>query len=724
MFDLLTAELESLLSPPFGIDVLSDVKRLARRAHDEDPEAYAEVWIPRLARCPELFSRPESVRYVSHATRDRQLFPLMSFVLCPYSSDSCEIGESESLERFVGLDFSRLRLPTDALVTLLQRDDIDGVTRLVLSGSKIGVEGVEAIVGSPHLSNLVELDLTRCNLGAKGIRALTMATNLPSLVALSLRSNKVGNSVCGALAKSAFIGQLERLDLGHNTFKVAGLVKLLDGLERPILRELSLDRNTLAPESIDVILGCDALVRLERLTLAGVKEMTDEALLKFTRSGRLPLSARLHAILCDPHGERHRPRFRDSLVRELNEPTNSPGTFRVVFDQHHAGFSDDVVAGAVAVLVDAPAMKRVSALRLYGPMCGLAVIESLQVARHIDSLRELRVERARITAAHIDQLADAPGLQELEILWFKDCKLDDDAARALSRASMLEGVKHLDISQLGDTRSIADVQRLLANPGPDAITPEGLCELLCSERVDALEHLDPRGIAFSDDIMRALVKARHLGSLRVMDVDFFVECEDELTEAFMASPHLNALFKMRRIFKSFSDVALENLRESFREYVTGLAEVGDPIKIDMYRSVLDLDVLAIIAEHETPLDIRSLRFESVSPENAPLAAFLASPHAANLESIWFKPYASKHVGLDDETVVMLVNAPDLSSLTELVFTSCVISDQGAQLFQDWPALSRMESFEIGSDRLSPAGKRGLREAPGASAAVRKSWSLR
>lgn len=724
MFDSLTAELESLLTPPRGVDTLNDVKRLARRAHDEDPEAYVEVWIPRLARCPELFSRPEAVRRVSHAVRDRELFPLMTFELSPFGSDSIELDASESLERFVGLDFSELRVSTDALVALLRRDDIEGITRLVLSGSKIGVEGVEAIVEAPRLSNLVELDLTRCNLGAKGVRALAMATDLPSLRELSLRSNKVGNSACGALAKSAFIGQLERLELGHNTFKVAGLIKLLGGLERPMLRELSLDRNTLAPESIDAILGCDALIRLERLTLAGAKEMTDEALLRFARAGHIPLSARLHAILCDPYSEDRRATFKDSLVRALNEPACTPGTFRVVFDQHHAGFSDDVVSGAVSALIDAPVMKRVSALRLYGAMCGPAVIESLCAATHIDSLRELRVERARITASHIDRLADAPGLQELESLWFKDCGLDDDAARALSHAAMLEGVKHLDISQLGDTRSVADVRRLLASPRADAITPEGLCELLCSERVDALEHLNPRGIAFDDDIMRALVEARHLGSLRVMDVDFFIQCEDELTEAFMASPHLSALLKMRRIFKSFSDVALDNLRESFRQYVTELAEAGAPISIEMYRSVLDLDVLVIIAEHDVPLDIRSLRFESVSPKNAPLAAFLDSPHTANLESIWIKPYADEHVGLDDETAAMIVNAPHLSSLTELVFTNCVISDRGAQLFRDWPVLSQMKSFEIGSARLSSAAKESLRGAPGASTAVRESWSLR
>lgn len=189
------------------------------------------------------------------------------------------------------------------------------VRELALAQDTPGATGIEALVASPHLEDLVSLDLSStpakmlspffADVTWKSLRALTLdgcalkgklaaplaKAKLPQLTVLSLTHSLLGDEglaelaktktllglrVLGlrhggikgpglvALGKSTMLGSVEELELDHNKFQNAGAKGLAASKRLGALKELTLGHNWLGVQGLAGILSNPTL-RLERL---------------------------------------------------------------------------------------------------------------------------------------------------------------------------------------------------------------------------------------------------------------------------------------------------------------------------------------------------------------------------------------------------------------------------------------------------------------------------
>lgn len=118
-------------------------------------------------------------------------------------------------ETLLGLhlaQFQRRLIPRLAAMPELSR-----FTRLDLSGSRPGAEGVLALLASPHLAQVTTLVLNHCRLTSADVLQLAAAPRLGSLISLHLAGNLIGEGGAVPLAYSPHLQHLQWLDLFGNT---------------------------------------------------------------------------------------------------------------------------------------------------------------------------------------------------------------------------------------------------------------------------------------------------------------------------------------------------------------------------------------------------------------------------------------------------------------------------------------------------------------------------
>jgi hypothetical protein len=88
----------------------------------------------------------------------------------------------------------------------------------------VGDEGARALAGSAYLRGLTRLDLTENSIGDDGARALAESANLGGLTHLNLKGNHLGPEGARALASSPHLARLRYLGLGGYRFLEAAPV--------------------------------------------------------------------------------------------------------------------------------------------------------------------------------------------------------------------------------------------------------------------------------------------------------------------------------------------------------------------------------------------------------------------------------------------------------------------------------------------------------------------
>jgi uncharacterized protein (TIGR02996 family) len=96
------------------------------------------------------------------------------------------------------------------------------------SGAYIDLDGVRAVLRSPHLKNLTHLRIQLCNMGDKGCGEILRSGILKRLKVLELQYGEITDDGACQLAACPDVDHLERLDLSHNSLSEDGREVLAD----------------------------------------------------------------------------------------------------------------------------------------------------------------------------------------------------------------------------------------------------------------------------------------------------------------------------------------------------------------------------------------------------------------------------------------------------------------------------------------------------------------
>jgi hypothetical protein len=252
---------------------------------------------------------------------------------------------------------SSLELPGCALdaagFAFLLAGPFERLTRLDLSGTQVGREGLQAALQSPRLGAVERLGLAGLDLGAAGIERLASSSGLARIVELDLAGAGVDGDALARLLSSPYLGRLAALRLAHNPLadrgaralvEWGGLVELVEldlsasglgehgsrwlfrgasrlrgaldlgdnpigpdaavaiaGAERPEdLIRLGLDRTELGPDGVERLVALPSFLKLRALAIAGNGIGASGALaLSEARGGRALLDLRVAADALD-----------------------------------------------------------------------------------------------------------------------------------------------------------------------------------------------------------------------------------------------------------------------------------------------------------------------------------------------------------------------------------------------------------------------------------------
>ncbi len=145
--------------------------------------------------------------------------------------------------RYAPIHEVALRSVSRSMAQVADCPHLQWVTSLDLAGNRIDAHGVAALGRSPYLRRLRMLNLGYNQLGTVGARALAKAgENLPSLESLDLRNNQIGSEGVEAIVVSPGLRQVVHLWLDQNAFELDGVKALIDCPQTARLDTLSLRR--------------------------------------------------------------------------------------------------------------------------------------------------------------------------------------------------------------------------------------------------------------------------------------------------------------------------------------------------------------------------------------------------------------------------------------------------------------------------------------------------
>lgn len=165
-----------------------------------------------------------------------------------------------------GLNLQGCNLVTEGLNRLLESQALSQLVRLNLRDNPLGNSAMTAMAQSGSLHRLMELNLWGCHIGREGAQHLALSAGLGNLMRFNLRSNPLGLEGARAILESDRFGQVEDLVLQR--------VRMNDGRldSQPgwsNLKALYLGGNQIGPEVMKALAGSPHLANLEHLELNG-----------------------------------------------------------------------------------------------------------------------------------------------------------------------------------------------------------------------------------------------------------------------------------------------------------------------------------------------------------------------------------------------------------------------------------------------------------------------
>lgn len=174
------------------------------------------------------------------------------------------LGSCAALNSLTHLDLSNNTFSADGLQILLHAKTLGRLESLSLSRSVGGAPAGEVLGQAPQ--HLRSLNVSSCNLGTRGLQALCRG-RFPHLTRLDLSGTRIGSLGGKALANAPFLGQLPALRLSRNRFEDKGVADLLASGTLSNLRVLDLRRNRLTSAAALAIANTPSLGSLVELDL-------------------------------------------------------------------------------------------------------------------------------------------------------------------------------------------------------------------------------------------------------------------------------------------------------------------------------------------------------------------------------------------------------------------------------------------------------------------------
>jgi uncharacterized protein (TIGR02996 family) len=141
------------------------------------------------------------------------------------------------------------------------------LTKLDLSGNRLGAPDLTALGASPAVAAVEHLDLSDNNLGAAGVAALA-GGNFPHLRALHLLRTRPQEDGVTHLVEAAFFPELQSLSLGGNNLGPPAAIQLANPPRGANLRVLDLRENRIGDRGAAALADSPHLAGLLQLDLA------------------------------------------------------------------------------------------------------------------------------------------------------------------------------------------------------------------------------------------------------------------------------------------------------------------------------------------------------------------------------------------------------------------------------------------------------------------------
>lgn len=146
---------------------------------------------------------------------------------------------------------------------LAQCRALANIRELDLCGNDLGNGGVNVLLRSPHLAQLVSLDLSFNGLGDNAVFQIADARAFPCLRSLQLNDNRtIGCAAIAALARSSAGDRLRTLDVSGNDISDAGMIAACERGAFPRLNRLRLHANRIGDDGVASLSGSELLARM------------------------------------------------------------------------------------------------------------------------------------------------------------------------------------------------------------------------------------------------------------------------------------------------------------------------------------------------------------------------------------------------------------------------------------------------------------------------------
>ncbi len=178
-----------------------------------------------------------------------------------------DVAASPHLARLTKLDLSGNRIGNDGARALARSPYLAALTTLDLSGNYISAAGAQFLAASPHLASLTTLSLSGNHIMAAGAQFLATSPHLARLKTLSLGGNLLGNDGASALAQSPYLACLTTLNLWRNSISNDGARALAASPHLVGLKTLVLSSNRISNDGARALAASPNLTGLTTLDL-------------------------------------------------------------------------------------------------------------------------------------------------------------------------------------------------------------------------------------------------------------------------------------------------------------------------------------------------------------------------------------------------------------------------------------------------------------------------
>ncbi len=359
------------------------------------------------------------------------------------------------------------------------------------------------------------------------------------------------------IAMTEYLGDanMGRLDVWGAQLTNANLEALLELPWFAGLHVLNLGANKLTKKGIDALMAHPVAAQLADLTLSYNK--VGSALAKVS----LPQLASLELVYCGLN-DKALPKLGAAALPTLRRLVLAgAATHTTPAKLGESSPDPSYSAAALSAFAAAPLAAQLTALNL-----GSLTIDehgARAIGDHFDSLSELDLSGARMTAEAVAALASGTGLKSLKKLVLNGCTLDPEAARGL-------GGLHVDRLELNNCRLGDDGAAALADSGAtikalllksNGIHARGVEALLGSALAPQLATLGLIGNPLGDDTAAVILASDRLTALRRLALNS-TGLTDRVLPALTASPLLPQLEFLLLSNNRLSDAAASALAEA------------------------------------------------------------------------------------------------------------------------------------------------------------------